>query len=77
MGKTITKKIIKVELIKVEKIFNNPSMKQKFIYNFYFEGMDEPLIVENIDEPITAGIEGHKIKYSLNSDNEVQNFELL
>lgn len=77
MSKVLTKKIEKVELIKVEKVFNNPAMKQKYVYNFYFEGIDNPLIVENINEPIKEELSGRKIKYKLNSDNEVIDFDVI
>jgi len=77
MGKTITKKIEKVELVKVEKVFNRPDIKQKYIYNFFFEGLDEPLLLESIDVPLAYDAVGHKIKYKLNADNEVEDFEFI
>ena len=77
MGKTITKKITKVELVKIEKIFNNPNVRQKFIYNFFFDDIDEPLIVENIDIPLSYEAVGHVIKYKLNDDNEVEDFQFI
>lgn len=78
MAKTITKKITKVELIKVEKHFNNPDIKQVYHYNFYFDNETEnPLIVSNPNQPIQYDIVGKKIKYKLNDENEVENFELI
>lgn len=78
MGKTITKKITNVELVRVEKYFNNPAIKQEYFYNFYFDNETEnPLIVSNPNNPLPYDLVGHKIKYKLNDDNEVESFELL
>jgi hypothetical protein len=75
MAKSITKKIEKVELIKIEKSYRH-GVPQKYFYNFIFEGIDEPLLVIN-DEPIPSQMVGHKIKYKLNEENMVSEFELM
>lgn len=78
MGKTIVKKITAVELIKIEKIFNNPSIKQIYYYNFYFDNDKEsPLIVSNPNQPLELDVIGYKIKYKLNDDNEVVEFDFV
>jgi hypothetical protein len=66
-------KILDCKLIKVEKKYNQvrPS---KLFYNLILEGIDEPLLIET-EEPIQPGLIGHKIKYKLNGDNEVSQFE--
>ncbi len=66
-------KILDCKLIKVEKLYNQvrPS---KLFYNLILEGIDEPLLIET-EEPIQPGLIGHKIKYKLNEDNEVSQFE--
>jgi hypothetical protein len=76
MAKTITKKIEKVELIKVEKSYRH-GVNPKYFYNFTFEGIEEPLLVINESEPLPAQMVGHKIKYKLDDDNLVTEFELL
>jgi hypothetical protein len=76
MAKTITKKIQKVELIKVEKSYRH-GVNPKFFYNFTFEGIDEPLLVIQEGEPLPPQMVGHKIKYKLDDDNLVSEFELL
>jgi hypothetical protein len=66
-------KILDCKLIKVEKLFNQvrPS---KLFYNLILEGIDEPLLIET-EQPIEPGLIGSKIKYKLNEDNEVSQFE--
>jgi len=66
-------KILDCKLIKVEKNYNQirPS---KFYYNLHLEGIDEPLLVET-EHPLESGLVGHKIKYKLNAENEVSDFE--
>ena len=66
-------KILDCKLIKVEKLYNQvrPS---KLFYNLILEGIDEPLLIET-EESIQPGLIGQKIKYKLNEDNEVSQFE--
>jgi len=66
-------KILDCKLIKVEKKYNQvrPS---KLFYNLILEGIDEPLLIET-EEPIQPDLIGQKIKYKLNGDNEVSQFE--
>jgi hypothetical protein len=68
-------KILDCKLIKVEKLFNQ-TKPSKFFYNLILEEMNEPLLIES-DETIQPGLIGHKIKYKLNQDNEVSEFEFL
>jgi len=68
-------KVIDCKLIKVEKLFNQIK-PHKLFYNLILEGMDEPLLLET-QEPIQPGLIGHKIKYKLNEENEVSEFEFL
>jgi hypothetical protein len=75
MSKTHTHKIISCKLVKVEKLYNQ-SQRQRYYYSLELQGIDEPLIIEN-EVPITPGLVGHKIKYKLNSENEVSDFEFL
>lgn len=75
MARTFTKKIEKVELIKIEKSFRH-GVLPRYFYDFKFEGIDEPLLVIT-NEPAPAQVVGHKIKYSLNEENIIDNFELL
>ena len=66
-------KILDCKLIKVEKLFNQ--MKpSKFFYNLTLEGFEEPLLLET-ENALEPGLIGHKIKYTLNADNEVSEFE--
>ena len=67
--------ILSCVLIKMEKLFNQ-SAKEKYFYNLELEGIDEPLLLE-VEKPLTSDLQGKKIKYKLNSDNEVSEFELI
>jgi hypothetical protein len=73
MGRQITKKILDCKLIKMEKLFNQAE-KQKFFYNLQLEGIDDLLLIETY-HPIQPGLVGHRIKYKLNEENEVSEFE--
>ena len=77
MGKQITKKIEKIELIKVEKIHNNPSMKYVFHYNLFLEGIEEPLIISNPNTNLDTSVSGKKIKFKLSDDNEISEFDIV
>lgn len=66
-------KILDCKLIKVEKLYNQ-SKPSKFFYNLQLEGLDEPLLLET-ESPIEPGLAGQKIKYKLNAENEVSDFE--
>jgi hypothetical protein len=71
--KTITKKILKVELFKIE---NNYNKKEKtFFYNLYLDGIDEPLLLNDLKQPLQFDLVGRKIKYKINGENEVSDFE--
>lgn len=77
MGKQITKKVEKLELIKIEKLFNNPDVKQIYHYNLYLEGIEIPLIFSSNDSELNSQMAGCKIKYRLSDDNEVTDFEII
>lgn len=66
-------KILDCKLIKVEKKYNS-TKPSKFFYNLHLEEMDEPLLLET-EIPIQPGLVGNKIKYKLNAENEVSDFE--
>lgn len=68
-------KILDCKLIKVEKLYNQ-TKPHKLFYNLILEEMDEPLLLET-STPIQPGLIGHKIKYKLNAENEVSEFEFL
>ena len=68
-------KILDCKLIKVEKLFNQ-TKPHKLFYNLILEEMDEPLLLET-NEAIQPDLIGHKIKYKLNEENEVSEFEFL
>ena len=75
MSKSLSKKIQRVELIKVQNSYNSGD-KRTYFYNIYLEGIDEPLLVNNVKEPIPFEYVGKKIKFNLNSENEVSDFEI-
>lgn len=66
-------KINDCKLIKVEKLYNQ-SRPSKFFYFLELEGMEEPLLLET-DSQLDTNLAGQKIKYKLNSENEVSDFE--
>jgi hypothetical protein len=74
MGKLKTHKIEKVELVKVEKNYN-PGSTPKFYYNMTLQDIDEALLLI-LDGPLQDGLINRKIKYNLNEDNVVSEFEL-
>lgn len=75
MKKSKLHKIEKLELIKVEKTYNthkNPI----YYYNLTLQDIEESLLLV-VDNSITpTDLVGKKIKYYLNEDNVVSNFEL-
>lgn len=73
--KRFEKKIIDLKLIKFEKLFNQAE-KEKYYYNIELEGIDDLLLVES-HTPIPSTIIGKKIKYKLNSENEVSDFDFV
>ena len=75
MGRLITKKILEVKLIKVEKSFR-ADIQPKYYYNFLLEGIEEPVVVEvlNVLEP---GMVGHKLQYRLNENFEISEFDII
>lgn len=75
MGKQKTHKIEKVELVKIEKNYSAGS-KQKFYYNMTLHDIDEALLLI-LDGPLQDGLINRKIKYNLNEENLVSDFELL
>ena len=70
-----THKILDCKLIKVEKKYNQVK-PGKFFYNLLLEDIDEPLLVET-EQALPEGLVGLKIKYKLNAENEVSDFEFL
>lgn len=68
-------KILKCELIKVEKVFNQVK-PSKYFYNLELEGLDDILLLET-EQPIPPGLVGNKIKYKLDSENQISEFEFL
>jgi hypothetical protein len=70
-----THKILDCKLIKVEKLYNQVK-PHKLFYNLILEDIDEPLLVETV-LPLEPNVVGHKIKYKLNADNEVSDFEFV
>lgn len=75
MSKQYSKKIIDFKLVKVEKSFNQ-QRAPKYIYNLQVEGIDDILIIES-SKIISDNPVGFKIKYKLNEDNTISDFELL
>lgn len=75
MGKLITKKILEVKLMKVEKSFR-ADVQPKYYYNFLLEGIDDPLVVE-VAQVLEPGMVGNKLKYRLNENFEVLEFEII
>ena len=68
-------KILDCKLIKVEKLYNQ-TKPHKLFYNLTLEDMDEILLLET-NTQIQPDLIGQKIKYKLNAENEVSEFEFL
>lgn len=73
--KSLAKTIERIELIKVQNTYVNGE-KPTYFYNLYLEGIEEPLLLNDLKEPIPFEYLGKKIKFKLNSDNEVSDFEI-
>ena len=73
--KAVSKIIEKVELVKVLNTYSAGS-KPTYFYNIFIEGIDEPLLVSDVNQPITNDYVGKKIKYKLNGENEVIDFDI-
>jgi hypothetical protein len=74
MSKSQSKKITHFQLIKVEKKYNG--LPPKYFYNLGIEGIESFLILES-DENITERVIGKSIKYKLNEENEVIDFDFI
>jgi hypothetical protein len=74
--KTVTKKIEKVELIKIEKTYNS-GKKPTYYYNIYLEGFEFPLMMNTVGETLPNDFAGKKLKYKLNDENEVSEFDIV
>lgn len=77
MSKQVTKKIEKLELVRVEKIFNNPEKKFIYHYNLFLEGIDEPLILSNPEKSLGTEFSGKKIKFKLDEENLISDFDIV
>lgn len=75
MEKLITKKILEVKLMKVEKSFR-PGFEPKYYYNFLLEGIEDPIVVE-VNNVLEPGLVGNKLKYRLNENFEVLEFDII
>ena len=75
MGKSFTKKILEVKLMKVEKSFR-PGVEPKYYYNFLLEDIEEFLVVE-YNKLLEPGLVGNKLKYKLNENFEVTEFDII
>jgi hypothetical protein len=73
MGKKIHK-IEKVELVKVEKNYSAGS-KVKYFYNLYLQDIEEGLLLV-VDSPLSNELQNKKIKFNLNNENIITEFEL-
>jgi hypothetical protein len=74
MAKSHSKKITTFELIKIEKRFNGA--KQKYFYNLGLEGIEGFLLLESEDK-ITDNLVGMNVKYKLNEENIVVDFDFV
>jgi hypothetical protein len=67
-------KIENVELIKVEKNYTTKEVKN--FYNLSLQGIEETLLLV-INESIDTDIVGKEIKYHLNEDGVISDFDLI
>lgn len=74
--KAVTKTIEKVELIKVEKTYNS-DRKPTYFYNIYLEGFEHPIVMTLTGETLPNDFVGKKLKYKLNEENEVSEFDVV
>ena len=75
MGKLITKKILEVKLMKVEKSFRD-GVQLKYYYNFLLEDIEDPVVVE-VNNVLEPGMVGQKLKYRLNENFDVLEFDII
>ena len=66
-------KILECKLIKLEKLYNQRK-PHKFFYNLTLEDMEQPLLIET-EVQLESNLVGLSIKYKLNAENEVSDFE--
>jgi hypothetical protein len=69
-----TKKITSIELIKLEKKFNGKPTK--YFYNIGLEGIDELLLLE-VEQQLNTSLTSNKVKFKINDENEVIDFEFI
>ncbi len=75
--KTVTSTIQKVELVRMERRYQFGSKSNLYFYFLWIEGLDEPLLLEEITEPLEPTLVGTKLKYKVDSNGNVKNFEIL
>jgi transcription initiation factor IIE alpha subunit len=75
MANSITKKILDVKLIKVEKSYRNDIIPTYYYY-FTLEEIEEPLLVQ-VNAPIKEVLIGKTITYYINADFEVSEFNII
>jgi len=76
MKKQIKKKIEKVELIKVEKNYRAGSLPT-YYYNLYLQEIEEPLLLVLEFQLDENDLNGKTIKYYVNGEGLVSEFEFV
>lgn len=70
----MTKTIEKIELIKIEK--ERFSRIEKYFYNIYLSGINEPLLVADLESKLDFGLIGKQINFKFNEDNLIEEFDI-
>ena len=75
--KTVTSTIQKVELVRMERKYEFGTKSNLYFYFLWIEGLSEPLLLEELKEPIEPTLVGTKFKYKLDVNGNLQHFEIL
>ena len=75
MTNSLHHKILDIKLVKIQKTFNR-NLPVKYFYNLQLENFEEPILFE-IEETLDNSLIGKSIKYHLDENYEVSEFEII
>ena len=70
--KSYTSTIDKVELVRTEKKYQYGEKHYLYFYYLWISGMDEPVLLEELTEPIVENFVGKVVKYKVDVNGNVK-----
>lgn len=74
--KVYTSTIDKVELVRTEKKYQYGEKIYLYFYYMWISGMDEPILLEELTEPIVENYVGKVVKYKIDVNGSVKNITI-